>query len=63
MALKNISLKELREQLYKKYSTIYLANELNITKNHFFKIINGKCGMKITQYNILIGLLNEVKNE
>jgi len=59
MPFKKINLTDLKEMLYSKYSPVYLAKELSISKNHFFKLINGKANMTVIQYNILVNILED----
>lgn len=59
MVFKKINLNDLKKQLYLKYSPVYLAKELSVSKNHFFKLINGKANMTVMQYNILITVLED----
>jgi len=55
--IKMLSLEELREKLYKKYSRKEIAKKLNLSPVQISRILNNKCMLSIDRYKQLIEMI------
>lgn len=54
-----ISIDELKKKLYEVYKPSYIAKILDVSNNQVYRLLNGKSEMSISQYNILIELIEK----
>lgn len=56
----NISIEDLRHELYKNYSRKQIADKLNVKELQVTRLLNGQSALSFVQFKILLGM---IKNE